>query len=158
MSTRISELVGGVFFMGLSLLFWWQTVGQSDEGVEAALNPIWYPRVLLVLMGITSALLIFRSIKGGSGEEVPLPNFRQTLIVLTVLIVFFYGFVEVGFLFASIVFIPLFNGILGYRRWGITTAVSLILTSIVWYLFAEVFVVRPPGIGIDELLQIMGGQ
>ncbi|MFT6402456.1 MAG: hypothetical protein ACJA2D_001778 [Pseudohongiellaceae bacterium] len=156
MSIRVPDLIGGIIFLLMSLVFWSQTNDPSFEGLEAARNPVWYPRLLLLLTGMASVVLILRSFTG-KGIETPRPNFTRLCVITILLAVYFFMFEQAGFIPASIVLIPILSWILGYRRIGITLSVSVIFTVVIWYVFAEVFIVRPPGIGIDILLDVARG-
>ena len=79
------------------------------------------------------------------------------LIVAIVLAVYFLIFEQVGFIPASIILFPILSWILGYRNIVVISSVSVIFVISIWYLFAEVFSVRPPGIGMDQLINLFMG-
>ena len=103
----MSDLVGGGVLLGASAVLYAQTVGKGFAHAEIARDPVWYPRLILVLLAAASIGLIVRG------------------LAMTVL--------------------------LGYRRPLVTGLVTVIFVALVWYCFAEIFVIRPPGFGLDEL-------
>lgn len=154
--SRAPEIVAGLITLGLALLLFSETVGVAPEGVEAARNPVWYPRFLLALAGLASAGLVLRGVFG-RGMETPQPSYPRLAGVTAVLAVYFWFFESVGFLATSILLIPALAFLIGYRRLAATVLVSLLFCVGLWYLFADLFVVRPPGPGVDTFLQMLTG-
>ena len=154
--SRAPDLVSGAVLLALTLLLAWETLVPLPEGIEAARNPVWYPRILLGLAGVASAGLLLRGLVG-RGLTVPRPRYGRLAGVTAVLAVYFWVFGSAGFLLASAVLIPILAIVLGYRRIALAVLVSVLFCTGVWYVFAEVFVVRPPGAGVDTVLQLVRG-
>ena len=157
MQSRAPEILLGLILFGLTLLLFWDTLSAAHVEMEAALNPVWYPRVLLVLSGIASAGLLLRGVVG-PGMTWPHPNYTRLGQVTAIIAVYFGIFNDVGILLTTFVLIPALALVLGYRRIGLTLVVSALFSIGVWYLFADGFVVRPPGIGVDDLFQMLKGK
>lgn len=156
MQSRVTEILSGLLLFGLTLLLFWGTLGGGPIEIEAARNPIWYPRILLTLAGLASTGLLLRGVMGRS-MSLPHMNYARLTMVTAVLGVYFWCFGSVGFLLTSVVLIPVLALILGYRRIALAVVVSALFSIGVWYLFADVFVVRPPGAGVDTFFQMLQG-
>ena len=155
MRLRVSELIGGGAFLIFTIVFWLQTTDLPVRYSGVAENPIWYPRLLLILCGTASLLLIIRGILGDKDSPIPLPLIIKLLPVLVVLAVYFWFFERLGFMVSSLIFTPLSILVMGYRRLGITFGFAVVLVVAIWLLFAEVFNIRPPGFGIDDIIRYM---
>lgn len=147
----MSDLVGGGVLLGASAVLYAQTVGKGFVHDEIARDPVWYPRLLLVLLALASLGLIARGLAGPAVKAGRVPLWGRLLAVAAVVTAYFLLFDVAGFLFASLVFLPAMTVLLGYRRPLVIGLVTVIFVSLIWYCFAEVFVVRPPGFGLDEL-------
>lgn len=151
MNPRLSNLIGGGALLGVSVLLYSQSIGTGLEREEIARNPIWYPRLLLILLAIAAVFLILRSVIRSPGPAEADPAWGRLSAAAAVVAAYFVVFNEIGFVISSLLFLPLFSILLGYRRYFVTAVVAILLVIALWYLFAEVFVVRPPGPGLDIL-------
>ena len=147
----MSDLVGGGVLLGASAVLYAQTVNKGFVHDEIARDPVWYPRLLLVLLALVSAGLIVRGLAGPVQKTGSVPLWGRFLAVAVAVTAYFLLFDVVGFLIASVVFLPAMTVLLGYRRPLVIGLVTVIFVALVWYCFAEIFVIRPPGLGLDEL-------
>jgi len=116
---------------------------------------MWFPRLLLILLAAASAGLIARGFVGAAEPGQPSPVWSRFALVTALVAAYFFAFDKAGFLIASLVFMPALTVLLGYRRWLVTGLVAVIFVVLVWYCFAELFVIRPPGIGLDDLSALL---
>jgi len=153
---RLPDLIGGAVFLGAAAVLFAQTRGTGPVRDEIARDPFWYPRVLLVLVAVAAIALVVRALlrrrdrETASAED---PVWRRLAVAVAVVAAYFAAFEPAGYLVASLVAFPVFAFALGYRRVLVSAFVSLFFVVSVWFLFADVFVVRPPGLGIDDLLR-----
>ncbi len=63
----MSDLVGGGVLLGASAVLYAQTVGKGFAHAEIARDPVWYPRLILVLLALASLGLIVRGLAGPAG-------------------------------------------------------------------------------------------
>lgn len=147
----ISDLISGGVLLGVSALFYAQTVGTGLSHDEIARDPVWYPRLLLILLAAASAGLIARGLFGAKAQPQPQPVWPKFALVTLLVAAYFLAFDSAGFLIGSLVFMPALTLLLGFRRPLVTALVAVIFVALVWYCFAELFVIRPPGIGLDDL-------
>ncbi|MGP9799008.1 tripartite tricarboxylate transporter TctB family protein [Halomonas sp. 86] len=160
MSKHLSDLVGGVIFFGLTLLFWLQTTGQPAVGQDMANNPFWYPRVLLILMGLASLLLIGKGMakRSEQGERIKLP-FKSIRLWAGVglIALFLLAFDSLGFLPSALLLVPLFCFSMGYRNYVVVAVFTLVFVPLIWLVFTYGFSIRPPGVGLDTVLEMIAG-
>ncbi len=147
----MSDLVGGGVLLGASAVLYAQTVGKGFAHAEIARDPVWYPRLILVLLALASLGLIVRGLAGPADKGAQAPLWGRFLAVAAAVTAYFLLFDVAGFLLASLVFLPAMTVLLGYRRPLVIGLVAVIFVGLVWYCFAEIFVIRPPGFGLDEL-------
>jgi Tripartite tricarboxylate transporter TctB family len=145
-----SDLIGGAAILAVAGIFFMQTVGTGLDDDEIARNPVWFPRVLIVLLALSGLGLLVRGLLLADAPA-PRPVWPRFALVAAGVGGYFAVFDLVGFLIASLVFLPAIAVLLGYRRYLVTLVVTCLFVAAVWYCFAEIFVVRPPGFGLDEL-------
>jgi len=151
MPRSMSDLIGGGAFLGVSALLYAQTVGTGFSDAEIARDPVFYPRLLMALLTLVSIGLVVRSLAGKQERPQPTPVWWRLLAVVLLTAAYFLLFDVVGFLVASLVAMPALTVLLGYRRPLVIALVTVIFVVATWYCFAEVFVIRPPGFGLDDL-------
>lgn len=157
MQTRAPDLVAGAALAALAAVILSQTVGQGFGGRELARNPMWLPRLLAGLLAAASAALVLRALIG-KGDTPPAPNVRRLASAGALVAAYMAAFAWFGYLGPSLIVIPALSWSLGYRRAGVCVAVSVGFVVGVWYLFAHVFVMRPPGPGVDAILAVVTGR
>lgn len=132
---------------------------QFDRFAEAALarNPMAFPGLLLLLFAFAGATLLLRGFRGSRPHAMIPVDWPRVIAVAVLLAAYFAAFQPLGFLPTSAVFFPAVVVLLGYRRPSVVLAVTIIALVVLWFLFAKVFVVRPPGVGLDELARSLLG-
>lgn len=151
MPRSLSDLISGGVLLGASALLYAQTVGTGFSHAEIARDPVWYPRLLLILLALAAAGLVARGLVGPVDRAGAHPLWSRFAAVTLLVAIYFLTFDTVGFLVTSLVFVPALSLLLGYRRPLVTGLVTVLFVVLVWYCFAEIFVIRPPGIGLDDI-------
>ena len=145
-----ADMVAGVALLALAAVLYLDTVGTGFGRDEIARDPVWFPRVLIVLLALAAAGLLARGL-ALAGEPAARPRWRRLGAAAAAVGGYFLVFDLAGFLISSLVFLPAMAVLLGYRRPVATALVTIFFVAGVWYCFADLFVVRPPGIGIDDI-------
>ncbi|WP_252108883.1 MULTISPECIES: tripartite tricarboxylate transporter TctB family protein [unclassified Halomonas] len=151
MKARLLDITyGAVFLAGAGYLFWISTVtGTGASRISS--DPMWYPKLLLVLLAICSGALMLREALKRGHRRVPSLDFEPVLIVLATSGVYLALFQKAGFVPASLVLIPLTSWLLGFRRPLVLTMVSIGFVACVWYGFHYLINITPPGPGLPTL-------
>ena len=149
-------MAGGVV-LGLSILLFCQVLPGQFSGVPLARNPMSFPRFLLALMALGGIALMLRGTLGIPVFAVPLVDWRRLGLVTLLVALYFAGFGPFGFLPSTALFLPAIMWALGFRNIGIMAAVTALTIVIPWFLFTDVFAIRPPGVGFDTLWRATGG-
>lgn len=161
MPPRLINLLGGGAILGLSVLFYVQTMGERFAETPLARNPMAFPRLLVLLLAIGGLVVIAQAVltrRGALPGDVAVPlNWPRVLLIGALAAAYFWVFEPFGFLPATAVFLPAVIVVLGYRRALVIVPVTVVALVGLWYLFARVFQIRPPGPGMDELLRLITG-
>lgn len=152
------SIVAGAAVLGVSALLFTQVMPGQFEGVPLARNPMTVPRFLLSLFALGGVALLARGVLAaralpGMAGDVPPPDRAWAKVALTagLACVYLMAFADAGFLPATVVFLPAVMLVLGYRNGLVIVATTVLSATVLWYLFAEGFSIRPPGIGFDDL-------
>ncbi|MBF9033873.1 hypothetical protein HKCCE2091_06445 [Rhodobacterales bacterium HKCCE2091] len=159
MDRNRENLIAGGAVLGISALLFSQALPGQFAGVELARNPMTFPRFLLVIFAAGGAVLLIQGLVGrrAAGSAGPGLAWRRVLAVLVLAGVYLAAFAPAGFIPATLVFLPAVIVTLGYRNPLVIAAVTLLTVAGLWYAFAELFSIRPPGIGIDDMIRAIGG-
>lgn len=113
----------------------------QDDGMalSIAMDPAWYPRLLLIMALCCGGGLIAASLlRGGAaaGAEVTALSARVLggLAAITLYVVAFWF---LGYWVATLAFVPIFSAGLGYRRPLAIAAVTLLVGVCVWLVFTQ---------------------
>jgi len=157
MRRRWADVWGGGAILGVSLLLLSQTLGDQFAHAEVARNPFWFPRLLLVLLTLAAVTMIVRGLATRQKEAGERPLWWRFLLVVAAVGLYLLTFDRAGFLIGSILFVPIFAALLGFRRPILSVVFSILFVSALWFVFADVFIVRPPGPGYDSLMDSLRG-
>ena len=152
MQRRVSEIVGGGVILAGAIVLYGQTIGTGFVRDEIARDPVWFPRLLLILLALASVGLVVRGFTQAPSGPAERPLWGRFFAVAVLLTAYFLLFETAGYLFASLVFLPALTVLLGYRKPLVIIPVTIIFVVAVWYVFADVFIVRPPGLGVDDII------
>lgn len=155
MQRDLESIVAGGAVLGISALLFTQMLPGQFSGVELARNPMTFPRFLLLLFALGGAGLVLRGLFRGAQDrsEVPRVAWGRVLAVVALAGCYLAAFAPVGFIPATLVFLPAAMLVLGYRKAGVIAIVTLVAVVGLWYAFAEIFSIRPPGVGMDDLFR-----
>lgn len=99
-----------------------------------------FPRIVAGIMLACSALLLVRGLFRPSGEERMSREARQRVgIAVTLTLLYIPGVALLGFLTASLVYIPVSAIILGLRSYLMIGITTILYTGSLYYLFKNVF-------------------
>lgn len=161
MTPRLVNLMGGGAILCLSVLFHAQTLNERFAAAPLARNPMAFPRLLTLLLALGGAALIVQALfvrRGAPPEDmVARVNWPRAVLIAAMAGAYFWAFEIVGFLPATLVFLPLVIVVQGYHRVLVILPVTAVTLVGLWYLFARVFQMRPPGPGMEELLRMLAG-
>lgn len=159
MKEHSESIIAGGAVLGISALLFTQVLSGQFEGVVLARNPMTFPRFLLGLFALGGAGLLARGrfaarTQATVGERVA---WLRVLGILVLAAIYLAVFAPLGFIPATLIFMPVGMLALGYRNPLVITLVTIVTVPLLWYAFAEAFSIRPPGIGIDDMLRQIGG-
>ena len=130
------DVISGVLLMGLSAVLYTQTlVDPSEIMFEDDIDPMKYPRLLILILAILGALLALRGLKLEKVvSSVPIFS-RRTLGIMAVMLVYAAIFTTVGFFVSSFIAGFAVAFIMGWRRLPILAAVCGLSVVVIWLLF-----------------------
>lgn len=151
MKVRWLDLAYGGVFFGATLCLYWVSVVTGTDARRISSDPMWYPKVLLVMLGLCSALLIVRAAMKPGGERSRALAWKPLLIALSGAAAFLAAFPRLGYVPSALLLIPVMSWLLGFRRpvWLATT--TLLFTIGLWYAFHYLLGATPPGPGLPTL-------
>lgn len=148
MTKRTLDLIYAVAWIFGATALIWTSSGNQFENSPISRDPSWFPQMLLILILIAGVVLALRSFLRGSTAIVKPLRWQALIITLFISSAYLYFFFSLGFIPATVVFIPLMSWLLGYRRPLVIMLVTASLTIGLWYAFALLLNVTPPGIGL----------
>ncbi|MEY8827325.1 tripartite tricarboxylate transporter TctB family protein [Sedimentitalea sp. XS_ASV28] len=156
MDLRLENIIAGGAVLGISAILFTQLLPGQFEGVELARNPMTFPRFLLLIFALGGTFLVLSGLFGSRGPctaKQPVA-WGRVLALFIVTAIYLFAYAPIGFIPVTLVFLPVTILTLGYRRPLVIAIVTLVTVFGLWYVFAEGFSVRPPGIGIDDMLRM----
>lgn len=139
MNAKTDTLTGIAVLAGIGALY---TTGlPPDDGMamSIAMDPAWYPWLLLLLASLCAAGLVLaplfrRSAASEAGETIRL---RPVVAGLIAICLYVLAFWYLGYWVATLLFVPVFGLGLGYRRPLVVGIVTLLVTGGVWLVFTQ---------------------
>lgn len=132
--------------LAASLFLLWHTFDPSYETsfASAGRGPVFFPRILLVIIVLLSAAVMAQSLlRGQLAEDGSTPfEWRQALSVALAAAVtglYLYLIYVVGYLLASIAFSFVLPLVFGYRRWIAIAVFAAVYATVTWYVFEVIF-------------------
>jgi hypothetical protein len=126
----------------------WASFDLQFAGTPISRDPTWFPNVLLSLILVTSVAFMMRALFWGSTTPVNPLRWRAFTITILVSSIYLFAFFVVGFIPATLVFIPLMSWLLGFHRPLVIALVTAGMTIGFWYAFTLLLNITPPGPGI----------
>ncbi|MEM8855667.1 MAG: tripartite tricarboxylate transporter TctB family protein [Pseudomonadota bacterium] len=153
------NVIAGTAVLGLAAVMASQVLPGQFDGVALARNPMTFPRFLLLLFAAGGLALLLKGLFAGRPGARPWTSMRwwRVLALLVLVSVYLAVFADVGFLMATAVFLPVVMVMLGYRNILVIALVTAVVVPGLWYVFAEAFSIRPPGIGLDDIIRSIKG-
>lgn len=151
MKTRLLDVAYGAVFCASACYLFWVSVATGVGASRISSDPMWYPKVLLVLLAISSGYLMLRGALSRDTTRAKTLEWRPTLIVLAASGMYLALFERVGLVPTSLVLIPLMSWLLGFRRPIVIAVIALGFTCAVWYGFYYLINITPPGPALPTL-------
>lgn len=126
--------------------------GGNDRPVAVASNPYWYPKVLLVLIGVCAIWLMVKAVLN-SHAATPPDRLRWRSLTGTMVIsgAYLLGYEWLGFVPATLALMLVFALFQGFRRPLLLVVVAVLFTVLIWYGFADLLNRQPPGPALPSL-------
>jgi hypothetical protein len=126
---------------------------------SAGVSPRLVPYISFLLIIFMSILLILSSYKKNrtcvkealfglhkamAGEN-SLRNFRNVGAVLCISLLYYFGFIFIGFVVTSLVVLPLLTVVFGYKKYFLLSVISVCTVLLIYYSFAVFMQIYLPG-------------
>jgi len=132
--------------LAASLFLFWHTFDPVYDTAfaTAGRGPVFFPRILLVIMLLLSVAVLVQSVVRPHTPEANYTalTWRDLLSVLLAAAVtglYLYLIYVIGYLLASIAFSFVLPAVFGYRRWAVTAVFAAVYATATWYVFEVVF-------------------
>ncbi|MCC5811745.1 MAG: tripartite tricarboxylate transporter TctB family protein [Ectothiorhodospiraceae bacterium] len=145
MKVRLLDILYGTVIFGVAAFLYWYAVDTGISARRVASDPMWYPKVILVLLGLCSAILVVRGlfirINTSASGRLEWRPMAVTLLVSGGALLLYERF---GFLLVSLLVIPLLSWLLGFRRPIVLALITAGFTVVVWVGFRFGLGIRLP--------------
>ena len=142
MSMGRKTIVAGTAF----LVFWgalavYTALLPLKTPASLSYNPIFFPALLMGLGILLSLIIIGQGIiadrqAAAAAVQPDTPHDARRVTALMVVVGAYFAIMPaLGFLIASMIFIPVFTSVLGYRQWGVVAALAVLGPLAVWLVF-----------------------
>lgn len=110
-----------------------------------ALSPALFPLMITSLALLFSIILITKGLKSkDEEEETQVVNWKSTILIILLSIVYFIILPKIHFVPASIIYLFTFLYILGERNWILLGSISLAAPLLMYYIFGNLLGVLLP--------------
>ncbi len=141
MNTR--DVTSGALFLGLSVIFYTQTLTSPEESIYISeVDPMLYPRALVLLMGAMGAWLGIRGLlaKPVDGD---FPVFtKRTVGIAIILLLYAALFNTLGFFITSVLACYGIACVMGYRKFLFLGFFCVLAVVLVWFMY--IYILRIP--------------
>lgn len=148
--------IAGLICLVTSLGLLAATIGLPEASLLVPVGPGFYPRIVLGITAIFSALLVVNDVisrrRGAAAAEAARPSANHTLVLLSFSVFGIYVAIlpYLGFRISTFIFVAAMQALLdpprSTRRWLLVTAVALATTVTTYYVFeAYLLVLLPRG-------------
>ncbi|SDP72314.1 tripartite tricarboxylate transporter TctB family protein [Desulforhopalus singaporensis] len=151
MKTGTLDKIYGAIFMAAAGFLYLVSFEYRVAGRAISQNPVWYPRILLVLMMGAAIILFIRGMVKSSADSIPAIDSRVLSGAMIATGIYLILFQNIGFIWATLLLIPSMSCFLGARRPWVIVSVTVGFTLLVWYGFNDLLNVQPPGIALPSL-------
>ncbi|NIA71426.1 tripartite tricarboxylate transporter TctB family protein [Pelagibius litoralis] len=132
--------------LAASTFMLWHTFDPAYDTAfaSAGRGPVFFPRILLVIMLMLSAAVLAQSVTRPRVPETETAAlaWRALLSVLLAAVatgLYLYLIYVIGYLLASIAFSFVLPVVFGYRRWVVTATFAAVYATATWYVFEMIF-------------------
>lgn len=139
MDKRIVELVYTTTLIILSIVIL-SNNGLVEGGVETELNSMLLPRIVAVLIiifsmtiALSSLLKILKNTKKTSSDILDVNGLMGVFYYILILVAYWFVLPKIGFLISTPITIFLICALLGARSWIVMLALSITLTTVVFF-------------------------
>ncbi len=142
--TKLTDLWIGAGVLLIAATLYVSGLPPSDAmGMSIAMDPAWYPWLLLVLamlcaLGLTASALVRRGASGDIAAGVRPKRMVATMLAISLYVAAFW---TLGYWVATLLFIPALSWGLGHRKIVEVALVTLIVTSLVWLVFTQLLLI-----------------
>ncbi|KAF0805943.1 hypothetical protein A6D6_01999 [Alcanivorax xiamenensis] len=144
MKARVLDAGYGVAVLVAALTVYF--AGGGDDTVHHVANdPFWYPKVLLILIGVCSLWLLVKSALGRSGTPPSSLQWRALAATVVISGAYLLAYEALGFVPSTLVLMLVMSGVLGFRHPLWLVVISVLFTAVIWYGFADLLNRTPPG-------------
>ncbi|UTW12591.1 tripartite tricarboxylate transporter TctB family protein [Marinobacterium rhizophilum] len=142
--TKLTDLWIGAGVLLIAALLYATGLPQADTmGMSIAMDPGWYPWLLLVLAMLCGlGLIVSALVRRGVGSDIA-SGVRPGRMVAAMLAISLYvaGFWTFGYWVATLLFIPALSWGLGHRKPVEVALVTVVVTSLVWLVFTQLLLI-----------------
>ena len=131
------DFISGIALIIVSAVLFSQTLGGGIILFEDDIDPMIYPSVITVMLGILGAVISLRGLRRGAGAP-DMPVFtRRPVGVEIILLVYAAVFNSLGFALSSVFAGCSVAFIMGWRRPLPLAAVNIVAVALIWALFVK---------------------
>ncbi|WP_026702967.1 tripartite tricarboxylate transporter TctB family protein [Salibacterium aidingense] len=118
------------------------------DNIPNEVGPRFYPILVAVLTILLSLLQIVSTFRQHNGDTAIFSRQKCLRVIAGLLffMLYFYAMQLIGFFISTLVFMIVFMWSLGLRDWKKNLVVPLLSTSLIFYVFYEIFSIRLPEI------------
>lgn len=151
MRTRLLDIIYSAIFLATGAFLYWTSFGEEVAGRPISQDPVWYPRVLLILSLAMALILLIRGVVKRSTDKIPTIRWKTLAASMIVVGLYLALLEKLGFIPVSLVLISTMSWFLGFHRLWVIAAVAVGFTIAVWYGFNDLLSVTPPGLTLPSL-------
>jgi len=139
-----TTVIGGAFFLTTAAFFFHTfDPAYNVSAVTAGKGPVFFPRILLVLMALFSLGVIWQGTREAF-QPIARAQFYHALGAIALTGIYIFAITWAGFLISSVVFIFALPWVLNYRNLKVIAAITAVYPVATWYLFEKVFKIILP--------------
>jgi len=139
----------GLAALAASLFLFWQTLGLKESPL-VPIGPGFYPRIILGITAVLSALLLGFSLfrKKPSSEKSGSRNYPLVFVVFLICGVYVGALPFIGYRIATLLFVPALQVALDWpqtkKQWAGVAVTALVTTVVTYYVFEKYLQVLLP--------------
>lgn len=149
-SVKADILAGLVIACGAVVLLLHTYEVDYTAGASIAFDAGWFPSLLLwlTLAGalVMIAMALFKHATKAGTENTVLEQIGVTRLAIAVGLTFAYlaGFIWLGYWPSTVVFLPLFSWVFGFRNVLVIVAITALFSATTWFVFTKLLYIQIP--------------